>query len=313
MRAKAKAKAKGDAAAGSVVDKFRRKTRVRRAARQFLLERFESMWDCLPAALAGDAEAGIHQMRVESKRLREAMRLFGKAYRTAEFERLLHEVDRLNDRLGLVRDADVLSDEIGGVDKQRGNPMLTGLRDDLAARRVVDQADLTAYLTDLAKGNFERTFRRLVRLGRHSADHAVAGQSLRRFAPLEVGRRLRKVLKRLRGVKGEGDALGLHKVRIANKHLRYAMETFSGIYDRRFGTALARVAELHKALGDVHDLDVLSERITAFATAHEALDQVADQLQAIAQRRSRLFGRLESSLTPEGISGFGRAVMDTLE
>ena len=89
VRAKAKAKAKGDAAAGSVVDKFRRKTRVRRAARQFLLERFESMWDCLPAALAGDAEAGIHQMRVESKRLREAMRLFGKAYRTAEFERLL--------------------------------------------------------------------------------------------------------------------------------------------------------------------------------------------------------------------------------
>lgn len=300
-------------AVASVIDKFRRRTRVRRAAKRFLIERFETMWACLPAALAGDAEAGIHEMRVEAKRLREAMRLFARVYRAADFGQLLAEVDRLNDRLGLVRDADVLSEEITRFDKKAANATLSALRASLGEGRGSDQAALIAYLNELVASGFERTFRRLARAGRHGSDHPVAGQRLGRFAPLEVGRRLRRVLKRLRAVQGETDAAGLHKVRIANKHLRYAMETFSGIYDRRFDSALARVAELHKALGDVHDLDVLSDRITAYAQTHDALTEVTSELEAIAQRRSRLFGRLESYLSSPGIAAFGRAVMDTLE
>ncbi|MBI5832032.1 MAG: CHAD domain-containing protein [Armatimonadetes bacterium] len=301
------------AASSGAADNFRRKTLVRRAARRFIVERFDSMWDCLPAALAGDPEAGIHQMRVEAKRLREAMRLFRRAYHATDFAMLLAEVDRLNDHLGLVRDADVLAEEIGRFDKKAANEVLTDLRASLGAHRADDQTALITYLDELVTSGFEQTFRRLSRLGRFGADHRIAGQRLGKFAPMEVGRRLSRVLKRMRQVKGEGDAPGLHRVRIANKHLRYAMETFSGIYDRRFATALARVAELHKALGDIHDLDVLTERITTYAEGRDGLTAVAPQLEAIAQRRSRLFGRLETAFTATSIAAFGRAVMDTLE
>ena len=298
--------------AGSVTARFRPRTRVRKAARLLLTERFDSLWARHGAALAGDAEAGIHQMRVEAKRLREAMRLFADVYRAADFQAGLAEDERLNDLLGAVRDADVLVEFLGSLFK--GDvPLLQDLRATIVAQRAVDQAALVAALEQLVASDFAARFRAMCRAGRHGVRHALSGTRLAEFAPLAVGERLRRVRKRLRAVQGEEDAAGLHRVRVANKLLRYAMEAFVGIYDRRFEEAYKRVVELHKALGDLHDLDVLAARIVDHAQSPADAPELAPVLERIAARRAREYGRIQTFCDPDGMTVFAHQVMDALE
>ena len=89
------------------------RTRVRRAAMLLLLESAESTFSCLPAARAGEAETGIHDMRVAAKRLRERMVLFQPVYKRRDYHGALDPIDALNDVLGVVRDSDVLTDHLG--------------------------------------------------------------------------------------------------------------------------------------------------------------------------------------------------------
>ncbi len=311
-RRKAATKRNG-AAVATVLDKFRRRTRVRKAARLFLLERFESLVACVPAALAGDPEAGIHAMRVEAKRLREALRLFRRAYRRDSFDHLLAEIETLNDRLGAVRDADVLDAHLADLPGVAETEELTPLRAELASQRERDLTTFHTALGELAASDFEARFRDLIINGRHRIDHKVAGRKLSWFAPREVGRRLRRVLKRIRAVSGEFDVHGLHEVRIANKQLRYAMETFASIYDRRFQRALDAVVELHSRLGDVHDLDVLIERLDQWTAEHGPTEDLTAQLEALRTRRAKAYARAERWLTREGARSFGHTVMDTLD
>lgn len=286
---------------------------MRKAARLFLLERFERVVACVPAALEGDPEAGIHAMRVETKRLREALRLFRRAYRRDSFDQLLAEIETLNDKLGAVRDADVLDAQLAELPTGGDTKELSPLRAELASQR---ERDLTAFhlaLGELAGTDFEARFRDLIINGRHHIDHKVAGRKLSWFAPREVGRRLRRVLKRIRAVSGEFDVHGLHEVRIANKQLRYAMETFASIYDRRFQRALDAVVELHSRLGDIHDLDVLIERLDTWTAKHGPTKKVTAQLEALRVRRAKAYARAERWLTREGARSFGHTVMDTLD
>jgi CHAD domain-containing protein len=302
--------ADGGSAPRRASELFRPTTRVRRAARLLLQERFLGMWACLPAALAGEPEAGIHEMRIGAKRLREAMELMRRAYHAADYERLLADVDSLNDRLGLVRDADALVellDDLFGA----APPPPAALREAVVQRRQTDLAALIEHLRGLADSGFEARFAKSARDGRHSKGHKLAGQSLAEFAPMAVGRRLVRVVRRLREIPDERAAEALHRARVANKHLRYVMEAFLAIYDRRFAEAYRRVVELHKVLGDLHDLDILAQRLTKQAGDDPAA--AGPLLEVIERRRVRECGRFESYRSPEAITAFGQAVIDCLD
>jgi CHAD domain-containing protein len=278
-----------------------------------LSERFNTMWVCHDLARAGEPEAGIHDMRVEAKRLREAMRLFRDAFQPEALSGLIDEVDRLNDRLGAVRDSDVLIEYLDGLFPGDDRPLLVGLRAQVQESRPALQCTLTTYLDQLVTTDFEPRFDQVVIGGRHPVEHPVAGERLKAFAPLAVGSRLRKVMKRLRGVQGEEDADGLHRVRVANKHLRYAMEAFLGIYDSRFQDAHRRVVALHKALGDIHDYDVLRERLIRFAEQAGRLADLDDCLDTISRKRSRAYGRIESVREQGGEVNFARDITRAID
>jgi len=297
----------------SVVYAFRRDTRVRRAARLVLAERFDQMWSCLPAALEGLAEAGIHEMRVEAKRVRETRRGFKGAYDAVVVTQVLAVVDQLNDRLGVVRDADALVELLADVFRKQPPKLCGAWRDEVTAQRAADLDLLTAHLRELTDQGFELSFAHLAKDGRHGSGHRVAGQRLGDFAPLVIGERLRRVAKQLRAVHGEADIEGLHRARVYNKHLRYTMEAFLGIGDRRFLEAHRRVVELHKALGDIHDLDVLDRRLTAYAVAHDELPLAMPALERLAERRAREYGRMKTFLGEAAIAAFSHAVIDGID
>ncbi len=277
---------------------IRARTRVRRAAVVLLGESIGGTFACFDAARAGEVEAGIHDMRVAAKRLRERMRLFQPVYRRREFQAALGRIDELNDVLGAVRDTDVLGEQLGVL--AGSSPVVDALCAPLWSDRQGHQARLNAFLDALAGDSFAGGLQLLVREARHSAKHAVASQTCRRFARIEIGVRLSKAQRRVSEVSGEEDATGLHRLRVANKHLRYAMEPFLPIFGKGLQTAHKRVCELHSVLGDLHDWDVLSARLAKWARKAAEPGQLEPLQQATVEQRARCYQQVAALLGEGG-------------
>ena len=79
---------------------------------------------------------------------------------------------------------------------------------------------------------------------------------------------------------------GVHKMRVATRRLRAALEIFSAAFpSKRFGKALAGVKELADALGERRDCDVQIElleslRADARRSERKAIDDLLDELRA---------------------------------
>lgn len=293
-----------------------RSTRVRRAARLVLTQRAADTWAHLEAARAGEQETGIHDMRVACKRLREAMRLFAPSYRKGPFRAALSRVDALNDLLGAVRDGDVLVERLRSLDGEVNGParaLLHDLCERLGTERRDNQTQLVAVLDDIATSGFPGELGVLIDEARHGPDHDVAGQTLKRFARLAISVRLSKVILRLEAITGEEDAAGLHRARVANKHLRYAIEPFLGIFDRRLAQAYHRVVEMHESIGDVHDLDVLRATVADYAVIVRGEDVLAPVVEQIGELRAREFGRVVTFCQPSGRRTYVQMVADALD
>jgi len=241
--------------------------RVRRAARLILPVRLEEVFACEAATRAGDPEAGIHDMRVAMKRLRESLRLFRKVYPPRALEPYLNQVETLNDALGQVRDRDVMQVHLRELlNGRRPSAGLRKLLDRLAAERETFFTALISVLDRLAAEHFQSNLAAFITAGRRPRRHAVAGQRLRSFAHACLGRRVRTLRRRLSAVAEEADAAGLHRARIAEKNLRYSLEPFLSVVEKEVQKAYPTISQLHDALGDVHDCDVLSSLLAQHET-----------------------------------------------
>ena len=62
----------------------------------------------------------------------------------------------------------------------------------------------------------------------------------------------------------------LHKMRIATKRLRYAIEIFSDLYDKKIDFALSRAKVIQENLGKIHDADVWIDFLPEFLIKEQA-------------------------------------------
>lgn len=254
-------------------------------------------------------------MRVACKRLREGMKLFCKVYRKGPFELAIQRVDNLNDHLGVVRDADVMVEHLHLFDKlsEPCAALATVFRHAVAGERVLALAELQPVLDSIEDDRFPGWLGSIFKDQRRGRKHAVAGQPLRRFARNTIGLRLDRVMRRLQAVQGEEDAIGLHRVRVANKHLRYAIEPFVELFDRRLQVAYRRVVELHGALGDLHDLDVLAETIQRLSRHDGDRPTAQVMLAKLDDWRGREVGRILTFLDADGQTAYVRGIADAID
>ncbi|MCC7494258.1 MAG: CHAD domain-containing protein [Fimbriimonadaceae bacterium] len=288
------------------------RTRVRRAAAAILEQAVGDCFACLPAALAGEVEAGIHEMRVRAKKLRERMRLFRPAYHRLDFNAGLELIEQLNDRLGSVRDDDVFLIRLADLGSVAPD-LVPALQAVAETSRSEHQQTLTTLLQQLAAETFEARLRKLIDEGRHTARHPVAGMTCRRFARTEISSRLGRVLCRMARVEDEEDTEGLHAVRVVNKHLRYAMEPFLGIFGKKLQQAFRRVVELHGVLGDLHDFDVLLVRLSKQAQKLGRSAEVEPLLSRVRELRRSEYERFLPYFNADGEATFARLISDALD
>lgn len=252
-----------------------------------LTRRARALHRYLPAAVAGD-DHGVHQARVASRRLREAVPVLAAGLKHSKAGKARRKIRRLTQALGAVRELDVtlqLLDELSSSDE-----LSKAALQDVRLHVMAERADKrTAMLSKLADVNSAKLDRRLA-----SVSAAVELDELDAWRHA-LGARLVKRSKRLATAIDDAGQLyepeHLHRVRIAAKKLRYGIELAadSGL------TAAAPVVRALKRtqdnLGRLHDLQILQGHVAAVqaspsgrAVPHEGLGAIAGRIEEECRR-----------------------------
>lgn len=244
----------------------------------------------------------VHDMRVASRRTREALRLFAPIYRRKAVDEWNAAITQVTRALGGVRDDDVyiaaftrLLGRANGPDTRTALAYLIGYRQ--GQRRV----------------ELDRMRRRLGKL--HLAEHRKslektlcdtrtgpeARQPLGELAFGAVTTRLAAAYEHVPAALAPEASAEQHAMRIAVKKLRYAVEDLRPCFDDRYDALLETLVRFQDELGELHDCDVFLAHVrdvlrspeprVAGVSRRGLADVVAD-LEARRARRFQRFSRL---------------------
>lgn len=222
----------------------------------------------LPETLSYEAEAragdvdGVHDMRVGSKRLREALRVFRPVLPDRYRDTLLPFAEQLNDALGLVRDRDVLIQQFERIMARdpRATP-LAKLVAHLKRERARRHREFLTALDELHRRGMVKAYEAAMRaLTRAPAD----GMTLLEFAASAVSERLDPVLDNMEIVHFPVDGAAFHRQRIRVKKLKYALELFVGVFPGETEVVYDHLGELQELMGEVHDAEVEGDLLQAW-------------------------------------------------
>jgi CHAD domain-containing protein len=230
-----------------------------------ILERVAEMAHHEAGTRAGEDIEALHDMRVASRRLREALEIFQFCFPPKNYDYLYNQVRRVTRALGQARNADVEVAYFSGLlAESRDLLEQFGLQDALRRltrqqkrRRAKMQVELDKVQPAALRSRFEKTFDKLDQGPAPRRGPRTALSLARQL----LAQRLREVFACRQAIKGEDDAEGLHKLRIAVKKLRYAIETLDFAAGESAKETLRFFKKLQTVLGDLHDRDVFVEMI----------------------------------------------------
>ena len=229
-----------------------------------LVTRFEELLSWRVAALDWTDPEGVHSMRVASRRLRSALRDFMPYVRKRRLAPVLKPLKQLAGTLGEVRDHDVEILGLEEIQKQAPRESTAALKELIEARKaireeareqlavVITAEELQQLQTDFA-ARVEEATASSERKSKHNDGAELTFADMSRAILLA---RVKEFEKLSRALFKPLDADGLHKMRIAVKRLRYAIELFQPCWPRSIATHAKRAARIQTALGDIHDCDV---------------------------------------------------------
>lgn len=278
-----------------------------------LATRLEEMCEHRAAALGAEGEDGVHDMRVASRRLRSVLRDFRPYMRGGKrLEAARAELKRLAGVLGEVRDEDVA---IGALEKLKAEapaPVADGLELYAAERRARREGGRAELARALEGESFESlrlraasAFERATapRRGKGKADDRKeardendaeeAGEARGDEGPSfgEVGRQVverswGELLARGPDIYRPLKSRRLHKLRIAGKRLRYALELFAACYGEELRELAHELARLQTALGELHDCDGWVEECGRYLEGRKTADDSRGDDESAARREA---------------------------
>ncbi len=293
---------------------FKPGTPAGKAASRMLTAAISDIREHTAAALAGDVD-GIHDMRVSVKRLREAMRLFRRLLPTKRRERVMPQVELLNDCLGAVRECDVLildAEELGQELADDGGLLAVAMSAWRAERVKAFAHLLSVWSRMMSQGLFDALEEVAKRTGKRA--RSANRLAITRFAWESIREAKERVDDRLCQALATDDPRPLHRLRIAIKRLRYSIEPFRDVRPL-LAQAFAVVTQAQELLGLTHDLDVLRERIAAhLAEVEDArLDAAEGVLRLLDVRRGERYVQSHEVIRIFGEPDFTRALMDAID
>jgi CHAD domain-containing protein len=220
------------------------------------------------ATCAGDP-AALHHMRVALTRLRSAISFFSPMVVDSEWTRLKSELKWLNRSLGATRDLDVAIGNCQGTAEERAFRTARS-ESQLRLRSALNSDRYRRWFTDLSDwlGN-----------GPWSTSQD-ARSARRRGSPTSVyhARRLarwhKKLVRRSRGLQGMGKHKR-HRLRLASKRLRYAIEFSEGTLAKddfsQWRTAMKYLRKGQQILGELNDAEIRRSLATSLEHGRESV------------------------------------------
>lgn len=270
-----------------------------------ITHRQETMLEHIHGVREGADIEAVHDMRVGSRRLVAAMRVFAGCFPAPEYRRLLRKARGVTRKLGAVRDLDVLIDHYQRLrpkaepGEQLGIDYFIALHE--RARRKARRPMLRA-LHELEQGGFTERLQAFLRreaeeyqvgldtysVQAHSGtpgSGSAVGEScigpFREAAPGLLEERYAELYS-FEAYAGQPDAVEeLHEMRIAAKWLRYTMELFAPAYADELKRAISAVKGLQELLGDLHDSDIRLQILRELTTGrldYRALEAIGQML-----------------------------------
>lgn len=235
------------------------------AIRAVITSRLAEMCSLRDVALDWSDPEGVHDMRVASRRLRGALRDFSPYLRKRRLAPLIAEIKTIADALGLVRDYDVAIIALERIAENAPTEVSRRIQRFAVFRREA-QAEVRVKLQPALEP--ERLMQLQLRF-EQSFEKGLFATSVKKGAAkaptyLKIARSV--CLTRLRELERLSSSLykpftikPLHEMRIAAKHLRYALELFQDCLKEPAAQTAKRVARLQSSLGGLHDCDIWIE------------------------------------------------------
>lgn len=226
---------------------------------------------------SGDEPEDLHKMRVATRRMRAAWRVFDGAYKPKLQKRYVAELRDFAASLGAVRDLDVQLEGLAAYRKslsEAGVAAMAPLEADWRARREEARTTLMKRLDSKGYASFVADYRAFADRPGAGERTPIANQPL--LVRESAGSRIWLAFEHVRAHDATlpwADALGLHALRVDAKRLRYALEFFrEALPKTQVDRLIAAVTGLQDHLGELNDA------VVAGSTAREFLIAMGQRL-----------------------------------
>jgi len=216
-----------------------------------------------PGTRAGAGAEELHKMRVATRRLRVAFRVFGDELAADGVTDLPEDaVKAVGRALGEVRDLDVFAEWLAGqaTDVEGDAPALSRLREQRLLLREDARGQMVEALDGAAMDALRGDIRERLRAVGEPGFQVPGDGVKKRDRVARAGKRLAD--RALRKLRRKGNALmaptseELHEVRISAKRFRYVCEFLKPAFGSVFDEAIEKATAIQDTLGDLHDADV---------------------------------------------------------
>jgi CHAD domain-containing protein len=250
---------------------------VRRALTRLLRKRVKKFMALAPAARANAEPKTLHDARVWSRRLQQAVGALFPKPRSRKVRRLQRMPRRIRRALGEWRNCDVLLEMVAkqqrrtrSEDKRRAWALV---RDYLLQKRSKEVTRAEKRLLRVDLGDYTELVQRL--LDQPPEETPKVLMERLRDSARRVWSKWQNALSRAQETRAAED---LHGFRIATKDLRYRTELLYDVGHRQVKAQLKWLAALQEALGVWHDRQVLDQAVAESVARAEIL---LTELQAV--------------------------------
>lgn len=259
------------------------------AAAESIRSLLDQMMANLPGTLRGDDIEALHDMRVASRRLRAALRIFKPVFPWRIHRSVEATVKSVTISLGTVRDQDVFIEFLQKYQTD-SNVDIGSLIEAEIVKREIAREEMIKSLGSLAGSDIEGQVEALLQRTSlttfeifDKSSVSFCSQALSLTYP-----RVRTLIAGSSAISDQKDIAALHAMRIDAKRLRYTLEPFAPYWGSPLKGKVSTVKGIQEDLGLIHDLDIWTDRLRehASAMADDRGTNIRNMISELEQRRS---------------------------
>ena len=227
------------------------------AARKILVTDFMALLRHEAGSRSGEDPEDVHQMRVAIRRMRSLLRLIKQNPDAELYEWAAEALKTLGGILGIVRDLDVLIDNLGAYGANQPEEQQVNIQAIVARmdkRRNRARAKLVEHLDSKKYRTFVREFSKQLRKPVTSEAETPHPHQLRHILPTILHQQLATV-RAYDTIMADISTEQLHALRLDCKRLRYTLDFFQPVTGSSMGAYIQEVKNLQEILGRLNDIE----------------------------------------------------------